>query len=357
MLQEVPMASDKRTNLDPADLAWLCEQIALVQRSGILLPEGIGLLADSAEVPRLKKVLEQLSERVGKLMPLSDAMQEVQAFPPYLVRMVRIGELSGNLDKVLTGLSDFYLRDNELRQKVRNALVYPLVLLLMMLAIIVLLIVRVLPVFDQVLASFGGQMPPVSQGLLRFGQFVSRNAFWLVPVIVVLAVAAWLWFNRSGPGRRLLDQIRLRLPVLGTLYRRLYASRFSLSMHYLLRSGIDLDTSLSMTQAVMDNSLVSSRIDESRQKIRSGADTFDALQETGLFPRLFVRMLALGSRAGELDTVMSKIAQAYENEVNNRLTRLTGMVEPLLVIILSLVVGIILLTVMLPLVEIMSSIG
>ncbi|NLO34855.1 MAG: type II secretion system F family protein [Clostridiaceae bacterium] len=351
------MVSDKRTKLDPADLAWLCEQIALVQRSGILLPEGIALLAESADVPRLKKVLKQLSDRVSKLMPLSDAMQEVQAFPPYLVRMVRIGELSGNLDKVLTGLADFYLRDNDLRQKVRNALVYPLVLLLMMLAIIVLLIVRVLPVFDQVLGSFGGQMPPVSQGLLHFGQFISRHAFWLIPTLVVVAVGVWLWFRKSAPGRRLLDQIRLRLPVLGTLYRRLYASRFALSMHYLLRSGIDLDSALSMTQAVMDNSLVSSRIDESRQKIRSGSDTFVALQETGLFPRLFVRMLALGSRAGELDTVMSKIAQAYENEVNNRLTRLTGMVEPLLVIILSLVVGIILLTVMMPLVEIMSSIG
>ena len=149
----------------------------------------------------------------------------------------------------------------------------------------------------------------------------------------------------------------MQLPVVSPVFRRLYASRFSISLHYLLRSGVDLDAALSLTESVMDNSIVSARIAASREKIRRGEDTFAALQEMALFPKLFVRMLALGSRAGELDVVMSKLANAYENEVNNRLTRLTGLVEPFLVIILSLIVGGILLTVMLPLVEIMSSIG
>jgi type IV pilus assembly protein PilC len=351
------MASKRKIMLEPAELAWLCEQIALIQRSGILLPEGIELLAESADIERLKTVLNQLAARIQKMVPLSDAMQDMASFPPYLVRMVRIGEISGNLDQVLSGLSDFYMRDSELRKKVRSALVYPLVLLFMMLAIILLLVVRVLPVFSQILASFGGTMPPFSQGLLSFGNFMARHALWLIPLMIIVVAGVWLWLRQSGGGRRFVDKALLNLPVIGPVYRRLYASRFSISLHYLLRSGVDLDAALSLTESVMDNSIVSGRIAESRAKIKLGEDTFAALQEMELFPRLFVRMLALGSRAGELDVVMSKLANAYENEVNNRLTRLTGLVEPFLVIILSLIVGGILLTVMLPLVEIMSSIG
>lgn len=351
------MALKRRIRLEPAELAWLCEQIALIQRSGILLPEGIELLAESADTGRLKTVLDQLAGRVRQMVPLSDAMQELASFPPYLIRMIRVGEVSGNLDHVLSGLADYYLRDSELRKKVRGALVYPLVLLLMMLAIILLLIVRVLPVFSQILTSFGGAMPPFSQGLLSFGLFIARHGFWLVPLLILIAGGLYVWLRLSAGGRRFVDRCLLRLPLLGPVFKRLYASRFSISLHYLLRSGVDLDAALSLTESVMDNSVVSGQIARSRAKIRQGEDTFAALQEMDLFPTLFVRMLALGSRAGELDAVMGKLADAYENEVNNRLTRLTGLVEPFLVIVLSLIVGGILLTVMLPLVEIMSSIG
>jgi type IV pilus assembly protein PilC len=352
-----PMAQEKKVKLESMELAWLCEQIALVQKSGIPLPEGIDLLAESSDLPRISVVLGGLGREMRKMVPLSEAMETMDCFPAYLVKMTRIGEMSGNLDHVMSNLSDFYARDSELRKKVRSAMVYPSVLLLMMLGIIILLVVRVLPVFSEILASFGGTMPGFSQGLLSFGVFISRQAFWLLPLLVVLITALVLWLRRSNSGRRLVDRARLSLPLLGPLYRKIYTSRFSISLSYMLRSGIDLDTALTMTEAVMDNTLVSERIAVCRQKIRKGEDTFAALQEADLFPKLFVRMLSLGNRTGEMDAVMHKIARAYESEVDSRLTRLTGIVEPLLVMILSIIVGAILLTVMLPLVEIMATIG
>lgn len=351
------MSADKKIRLESTELSWLCEQIALVQRSGIPLPEGIELLAESADLPRQAEVLRRLNREMRKMIPLSEAMKTTDAFPPYLVNMTHIGEMSGNLDRVMGNLADFYQRDGELRKRLRSALIYPIVLLCMMLAIIILLVVQVLPVFSQILNSFGGTMPPFSQGLLSFGTFISRQAWWLLPLVAVLVTGLVLWFRLTAGGRHLLDRARLRLPVLGPLYRRIYASRFSMSMSYLLSSGIDMDAALSMTESIMGNALVSERIAESRLKIRKGSETFTALQDTDLFPRLFIRMLALGSRTGDLDNVMSKISAAYESEVNSRLTRLTSLVEPLMVIILSLIVGGILLTVMLPLVEIMGSIG
>lgn len=351
------MAHSRKFRLESAELAWLCEQISLIQKSGIPLPEGIDLLADSADLPRQAGVLKALAIEMRKMAPLSEAMEALGTFPGYLVKMVKVGELSGNLDHVMSSLGEFYTRDAELKRKIRSTLVYPIILLLMMLAIIVLLVVRVLPVFNEILMSFGGSMPALSQGLLSFGTFIGRHAFWLIPLIIVVIAALVIWLRNSAPGRRLIDRARLKLPVLGPLYQRIYTSRFSISLSYMMRSGIDLDSALLMTEAVMENALVSERIAICREKIRKGADTFAALKETNLFPSLFVRMLALGSRTGEMDAVMGKIARAYENEVDNRLTRLTGLIEPLLVVVLSLIVGGILLTVMLPLVEIMASIG
>lgn len=355
--QEDSMAQERKIKLESAELAWLCEQIALVQRSGIPLPEGIELLAESADLPRQAASLNGLAKEMRKMIPLSEAMETLDSFPNYMVRMTRIGEMSGNLDTVMGNLGEFYAKDAALRKKIRSALVYPAVLLLMMLGIIILLVVRVLPVFSQILRSFGGTMPPFSQGLLSFGSFVAGNAFWLLPLLIVGITGLVIWLRHGSGGRQLVDKARLQMPVLGPLYRRIYASRFSISLSYMLRSAIDLDTALAMTESIMDNSLVSARIAECRQKIRKGADTFEALKETALFPRLFVRMLALGNRTGEMDNIMHKISQAYENEVDSRLARLSGIVEPLLVVILSVIVGGILLTVMLPLVEIMTSIG
>jgi type IV pilus assembly protein PilC len=351
------MAQAKRIRLDSGELAWLCEQVALIQKSGIPLPEGIEMLAQSADVPRQQAVLRGLSAKMQKMVPLSEAMEAMDTFPDYLVRMAKVGEVSGNLDSVMASLADFYARDDELRKKIRSALVYPLILLVMMLGIIVLLVARVLPVFSQILSSFGGSMPSFSQGLLSFGLFIARQSYWLLPLIIVLIIGIVLWLRRTTAGRRLADRAKLGLPLVGSLYSRIYTSRFAVSLAYMLRSGIDMDSALGMAESVMGNALVAERIADCRDKIRKGADTFAALQETRLFPRLFIKMLSLGNQTGDLDAVMTKIARAYESEVDNRLTRLTGVIEPLLVVILSLIVGAILLTVMLPLVEIMASIG
>jgi len=351
------MAQARKIRLESGELAWLCDQIALIQKSGIPLPEGIDMLAQSADAPRQQAVLRGLAGGLQKMIPLSEAMTEMDSFPSYLVRMARVGEVSGNLDSVMTSLAAFYTRDDELRRKIRSALVYPTVLLVMMLGIIVLLVARVLPVFSQILASFGGSMPPFSQGLLSLGSFVARQAFWLLPLLVVLVTGVVLWLGHTAAGRRLTDRAKLGLPLVGQLYSRIYTSRFAVSLAYMLRSGIDMDSAMELSESVMDNQLVAGRIAACREQIRKGADTFAALQDTRLFPRLFIRMLALGNRTGDLDAVMTKIARAYESEVDNRLTRLTGIVEPLLVVVLSIIVGAILLTVMLPLVEIMASIG
>ena len=320
------MAKNRVVRLESEELAWFCEQIALVQKSGIGISEGIPLLAESTDQPRQLAVLKALAERVAGHVPLSQAMREIGGFPSYILKMTEIGEVSGNLDNVMSNLSEFYHRDAELRRRLRSAMVYPLVLLIMMAAVIVLLIVRVLPVFNEILSTFGGVMPPFTSGLMRFGIFLGKAWFWLLPLIILVMILVWFWLSRSR-GRIWLEKVKTGAPLIGPLYRQIYAARFALALSYLINSGIDLDTSLFMTQGMLDSDLIRTRIEQCREKIAGGSDPFDALQETELFPRIFSRMLALGSRTGELDQVMGKIARTYETDVQNKLTRLTGLVS------------------------------
>ncbi|MBP7402704.1 MAG: type II secretion system F family protein [Clostridia bacterium] len=345
-----------RIRLDTMELSWLCGQVALVLKSGIPVQEGIEMLADSADNPRTAAVLRALTRTVEQRQPLSTAMERQGSFPAHMVGMARIGEVSGNLDTVMSGLADFYERSARLSARIRSAMTYPLVLLIMMAAVIVLLVVRVLPIFSNIFVSLGGDMPPFSRGVLLAGLFLQRNFAVLLAAAAGLVAALWVFF-RIPAGRRLLDRARLGLPGLRGLYRKIYASRFSMAMSYMLASGIDMDTSLEMAETIMDNRIVAARVADARAAMSRGEEPFAALGRTGIFPRLFIRMLAMGSKAGELDTVMGKVARSYEGEVDAQLNRLTSVIEPLLVVVLSAVVGGILLTVMLPLIDIMSSIG
>ncbi len=346
----------KTGRFSSADLSWLCGQVALVLKAGVPLDDGLRLMAEGVERPRVHAVVVGLSGAVGRRMPLSEALEEAGGFPPYLVAMTRVGEVAGSLDLVMEGLSYFYERDERLRSRLRGAMTYPAVLALMMLGIILLLLVRVLPIFRDILASLGGDLPPFSRALLSFGAFLKDAWVWLLPAVIGFVLLLVLFFRLPGP-RRFGDRLLLRLPFLGRLFRKIYATRFAVAMSSMIRSSIDMEQSLEMSEAVVGNSAVEISIAHCRAAIRQGKDLFASLLETGIFPGLFVRMLSLGQKTGDLDSVMGKVARAYEEDVDRTLRRATSLVEPLLVILLSAVVGAILLSVMLPLIGIMSSIG
>ncbi len=352
------MDSETKTSrlLPSSDLSWMCGQAALVLRAGIPLGEGLTMVAASTSDRRAAATLQRLAVGVSERSSLSATMKTVGGFPPYAVDMVKVGEYTGNLDKVLENLSDYFEKDDRIRKRLRGALMYPAVLLAMMAAIILMLVVEVLPVFRDILTSLGGELPGFSVFLLDGGAFLVKYAVVFLPLLVLICIALYLYFHLDAT-RRSSDAFKLRTPFFRGFYRRLHASRFSLAMGYLLGSGCGLEEALHLSSSVVGNEVVAARIEGCRKLVSEGGDPFKAIGETGIFPPLFVHMLELGNRTGELDSVMRRVSRLYEEEVDASLRRITGIVEPLLVTILSLVVGAILLSVMLPLIGIMSSIG
>ena len=342
--------------LPSSDLSWMCGQAALVLRAGIPLGEGLSMVAASTSDRRAQATLERLAAGVADRQALSAAMASIGGFPGYAIDMVKVGEYTGNLDKVLENLSDYFEKDDRIRKRLRGALVYPVVLLAMMAAIVVMLVVEVLPVFRDIFASLGGELPGFSAFLLDLGDGLVRTVWIWLPILAAV-VAALVLFFRLPRFRRSADAVRLGTPFLAGLYKRLHAARFSLAMGYLLGSGCSLEESIRLSESVVGNQVVADRLEACRRIVAAGGDPFEALGGTGIFPPLFVHMLSLGNRTGELDGVMRRVSRLYEEEVDASLRRITGIVEPLLVTLLSLVVGTILLSVLLPLIGIMTSIG
>ena len=346
----------KAKRLRPAEIALFCTQTSLFLRAGVSLVEGLTMLQADIDNSALQETIKSVLEAVEDRKPLAEAIRQSGAFPAYMEQMADIGERSGDLDGTLQNLAEFYEREGELRQRVRSSVTYPILLIVMMSAIVILLVVNVLPMFGDLLRAQGSELPGVAKGLLGFGRFVG-SYWWILLSAVAAVIIAAVLISRSTGGRSAMDRFKARFILTRSLTRKITAERFSTAMAVLLRSNMDLEQSLTMTGGLMNNAYLSDRISDCRQRIAKGEDVPEAFTKSGIFPRLFSRMLAVGFKTGDLDGMMSRLSSLYENEVDASLGRLIGAIEPSFVALLVVVVGIILISVMAPLLEILSSIG
>ena len=342
--------------LPPRELALFCTQVSLFLQAGVNLVEGLNLLQEDIESKALREALVIVSQQVEDRQSFADAMKAVGCFPDYLIRMANIGETSGTLDRTMDAMANSYEREQALKERIKSAVTYPLLLIVMMMAVVFLLIVQVLPMFDQLLRSLGAEMPGFVQGLMHFGQFVGNNALIILGVLVILFVLFRL-YAKSVSGRETLDRLKANSIFTKNTYRKIAAERFSTSMSFLLKANVDMEISLGLVRDVIGNRYMGEKIDNCLDRMTNGASAYDAIYEAGIFPRLFTRMLGIGFKTGDLDGMMWRLAGIYEQQVDDALGKITGSIEPIFVAILSIMVGIILISVMLPLIRIMSSIG
>ncbi len=342
--------------LSAGDLSIFCYQLSLIFKSGIPFLEGMHLFAEEMADSRFKKYAQKLYQDVFAGKDFHTSLEDLKVFPFYMVNMLAMAETTGTLDSELERLSVYYDKSEKLKRRINNAITYPVVLAILMGGIILLLILRILPIFHEILISIGGEIPPVTQALLNFSTAVRNNSITIM-VVIVLIISAIIILSRTSPGRKIWDKFKVTAPFIRYINLKTLSARFSMGMSLLLKSGIAFDDALGMAHNIIENSYAAQKLDTCRNEIHSGSDISDAFGKMGLFPALFVKMLQTGYKTGEMEKAMAKISDIYENEVDRYMNRVTSAIEPMLVIILSIVVGIILLAVMLPLISIMSSIG
>lgn len=342
--------------LSNIELTTFCGQFALILRSGISSLEGLSIMLEDSPKGEGSELLSGMIRKMEETGSFYEAVSSAGVFPPYLCSMVEIGEQSGRLDDVMASLSEHYRREEELAQNIKSAVSYPLVMLGMMIVVIFVLVVKVLPVFNEVFQQLGTGLGGVSGTILSIGNSISRYALVFVLAAVILAVLC-LYFTCTSNGRRQIRVFARSFFLTRGLMEKTACSRFASGMYLALSSGLDTEQSLEMVSRLVDHPAVQDKIQKIQHLILEGTSFADAAASTGLFSGIYARMISIGARTGSMDDVMKQISRQYDEEIDTRMTDLVAKLEPTLVAVLSVIVGLILLSVMLPLMGIMSNIG
>ena len=334
------------------DIASLCLELALLLHAGVSTGDALSLLAKEGD---RGGVLKAMAEQVDSGETLSAALRESGAFPTYVCGLVEVGERTGRTEEALSALSRYYEDRVRLARRVRSALLYPAVMLALMLMVIGVLLVKVLPIFDDVYASLGGRLTGVAAGLLTLGRWLEGAMPVLFAVLVVVA-AAVLLFTLAQPLRQRVLSLWKRSRGDSGVSRKLNNARLAQALAMGMASGLPVDEAVALSEGLMEGA-ARERCESCRKRLEEGGSLGDALKQSGLLPARQSRLLELGQRSGAGDASMEKIARDLSEEGEAALDALVSRVEPALVLVCSVLVGLILLSVMLPLMHIMSAIG
>lgn len=340
--------SHRNKQLTQTEIAVFCQQIALVVNAGLPTYYGISILRDEAADEETAALFDQIYQPMEKGSQMHEALRATGRFPEYMIHMIELGEATGRLEEVLSSLSKYYEREAEIRNGIQKAITYPLIMTVMMIAVILVLIAKVLPVFSQIYAELGSELTGFARMLMRISNLINRYMIVFVIAFVVLFVFGLLIYQ-TDIGRVLFQGKKYAMTIA--------ASRFANCMYLALVSGLDTDRGLELAEALVNNPHMQMRIQLCKKHMKNG-DSFDrALLQSGVFSQIYASWIAIGYKTGDMDAVMQRISLAYEKDSDDQLNRMISALEPTLVIILCVFIGLILISLLLPLLGIMSSIG
>jgi len=347
------MADKKRKNLPAPDLAAFFESMTMLLRAGVPANECPDIIAGDMEGSRLAQVARQISDILsgGEVFILSQALEMTGSFPDYAVEMVRLGEESGRLETTADSLGEYYRRQEALRQSIRSAVSGPVLLLVMMSVVLIFLIAFVLPVFENVFLSLG-----ITSASGMGGAFLAARIAMVVVGVLLAVVLVILIIYLIPGGRRRMAGLAQSFPLTRRIHYTLSAGRFTGGLAMLLASGIPTGEAVDKAAALVDNRRIADRIPAARAEVDTGEDLGKSLVNQGVLDGFEAKILLSASRAGQTEQAMRNLSEVYSDEANNGIDRLLGMIEPALVGILSMAIGVILLSVMLPLTSILSTI-
>jgi len=351
----------KMKQLSNAELIQFCDQMAMTLKAGLTPAAGIELMLDDAAGKEGQAILLPISEKCNDGYSFPDALAASGVFPDYALHMIEIGNQSGKLDEVMESLVYHYRREEALSKGIRSAVAYPFLIVLMMLVVIVVLVVKVLPIFQQVFIQLGSELTGFSRSLLHLGDALTLYSALFIGIFV-LAVAAYFFFTRFAVGRKLWNNFCSEFALTRGFYDKISAARFASGMSILISAGLDTEESLELVEQLVSNKRMSKKI-EYCKKLMEGDENTDpvsfssALVSSSIFNNMYSKMISIGFSTGSVDRVFHKIAESYDEEIEQQMNATVSLLEPTLVIALSIVVCLILLSVIMPLMGIMSTIG
>ncbi|HLS83158.1 MAG TPA: type II secretion system F family protein, partial [Arenimonas sp.] len=347
----------RRQSFGPAQVLQFTQQLATLLGAGQPLDRALGLLLELPEAAAGRRLVERVREAVRGGAPLSTALdQQHGVFPRLYVNLVRAGEAGGNLQDTLARLADYLERNAKLRARVGNALIYPAILVVMVFASVAFLLAVVVPQFQVLFESLDAELPWYSTLVMETSLFV-RQWWWLIGLLLAggLGWLAW-WLGQPGP-RRALDAWLLRSRLAGDLVAKLDTARLARTLGTLVRNGVPLLPALSLARPVLANRVLADAVETAAEEVKTGSGLGHALARRKCFPRLAVQMVQVGEESGELDNMLLKVADTFEQETGNALERLLAALVPAITLLMVLLVAVVIVSVLLPIYDLTNAIG
>jgi len=334
------------------DLAIFCRQFAIILEAGIPISACMEILKEQTNNSTLKRRIVDIGDDIKRGISLSSAMRKHEdIFPEILINMVEAGEVSGQLDKVFSRMAEQFERDYKLVQKVKGAMVYPIIVLFIAFAVVFILMTFVVPTFSTVLEDLGAKLPIYTRILLAISNFF-KSFWWAIIGGLILLVVGTTKFLKTETGKRTLGRFQLTVPVLKKLTKNLITARFTRNLATLIASGVLLIQSLEVVQKVLGNKIISEKLEEVVGEIKKGRGLSQPIANMKFFPPMVMSMIRIGEESGDLDYTLVKCADFYDQEVDQSIQELTQFIEPLIIIFLAGIVGFVMLGILTPMFEV-----
>jgi len=336
------------------DMAVFCRQFHTMLNAGVSVVKSLDILERQTENKLLKKAINSVYENVQKGMTLSEALKEnPKVFPSILINMVEAGEVSGSLDTIMERMSVHFEKEFKIENKIKGAMIYPIVLACIATAVVVFMMVAVMPTFVGMFESSGVELPAPTRALLAISHSIRYQ--WYMYILIALGLFFGIrYFGKSEYGGMLFDTWKLRLPIIRNTNIKVATSKFNRTLSTILSSGIPLIQGIDLVSKVLDNRHIEKKLEDAKEKVRKGVPLSITIREARIFPPMVDAMIKIGEESGDLDGILNKTADFYDEEVDVAITKMTEMMQPLMIVVMALIVGFIVISIALPMFDMVT---
>ncbi len=342
------MSKQRVYKLKLKELNIFCKQMETMISSGINLTKALTIYSQQETKVRIRNVLEEMTKWIQKGYNLSQSMRLTGgSFPPLLITMIESGEKTGKIDEVLARMADHYEKEIKISAKLKNAMIYPIILSVVTIVAIAIIMMFVIPVFSDMFTNAGMELPLITRWVMGVSDFF-KNFWWAIIITIILLVVMFLNYRRSKSGREAIDSFKLNFGLIKRQMINIYTARFTRTLSSLLSSGVSLADSLGAAAKTANNVIIESKIDEMYAGVRKGKTMNVLLNSMGIFPKMMISMIAVGEETGQLDNMLNKTADYYDSEIENSIDKLLALVEPVMIVVMGIIIGLLVVAIMLP---------
>lgn len=339
------------------DMVIFSRQFASMIEAGIAMLRVLTVLIEQTENPKLVEILEEVKNDVEQGTPLSESLTKFpEAFDRLYIAMIKAGEAGGVLDQVLNRLAGFMETRSKLSHKVKTAMTYPITVIIISIIVVWFMLTFILPKFSAIFAATGGELPALTQALIDVSNIIRSPWVLVIAALLWVIVSSIQTYYTTENGRMTIDSLLLRAPIFGDILRKVAVARFTRTFGTLMESGVPIITALEVVKESADNAPLEAVIEDVKKEAEEGGELSTKLQESEIFPAMVTQMISIGEEAGELETMLEKIADFYDTEVDNAVEGLTALMEPVFIVVLGGIVGTIVVAMYLPIFDIIKQI-